>query len=156
MADTGEISKGADSLKGMLSALAEENKRLSTDLDRKRKERVARVKESRALQKTIANRMERLETQIEKGKSALAKHGEAMGGARKFIKQQEQMLKDLISRVDRLETGLRGGKLSIPDARRELLKMLEDLQGMKKQREKILTRTGIVNATNFPSFRVDP
>jgi hypothetical protein len=46
--------------------------------------------------------------------------------------------------------------MSIPDARRELMKMLEDLQGMKKQREKIMSSEGKVNATNFPSFRLDP
>ncbi|MBL8020762.1 MAG: hypothetical protein JNM27_13910 [Leptospirales bacterium] len=156
MADADEVVKAAGSLRDMLSELDKENKKLSTDLAKKRKERTIRVKEARALQKKLAGQMDKLEAQIQKGKTAMEKQSQTMVDVKRSIKQQESMLRELAGRIERLETGLRGGKLSIPDARRELLKMLEDLQKMKKQREKILARTGMVNADNFPTFRVDP
>ncbi|MCE9599708.1 MAG: hypothetical protein K8S54_17245 [Spirochaetia bacterium] len=156
MADVDEVVKAAGSLRDMLGELDKENKKLSADLVQKRKDRTVRVKEARAMQKKLAGQMEKLEVQIQKGKSAMEKQSQTMVDVRRSIKQQEGLLKELSSRIQRLETGLRGGKLSIPDARRELLKMLEDLQHMRKQREKIMAKTGMVNADNFPTFRVDP
>lgn len=151
-----DVADAANSLKNMLSQLEKENKKLTGDLEVKRKERATRIKEAKAAQKKMHGHLEKIDGHLAKGRAALDKQTGALAGIKKIVKQQEQTLKDLHLRLERLEHGLRGGKMSIPDARRELMKMLEDLQGMKKQREKIMSSEGKVNATNFPSFRLDP
>lgn len=151
-----EVEKAAGSLKQMLGELDQENKKLTEDLKRKQKERVLRLKEAKALRQKMTGQIKNLDQALEKGKSALSRQTQAMSTVRKAVREQEQALHRLLLRLEKLEGGLRTGKVGIPDARKELLRMLDDLQGMRKQREKIMASAeGMVNASNFPTFRLD-
>lgn len=151
-----EIEKAAGSLKQMLSELEIENNKLTDDLTRKRAERAARLKEAKALRARMTGQIKNLDTALEKGRTALDRQTKAISSVKKAMREQERTLARLYLRMDNLESGLRNGKIAIPDARKELLRMLDDLQGMRKQREKIMASAeGMVNASNFPTFRLD-
>lgn len=151
-----EIEKAAGSLRQMLSELEVENNKLTDDLTRKRTERAARLKEAKALRARMNGQIKNLDTALEKGRSALDRQTKAISSVKKAMREQERTLARLFLRMETLENGLRKGKIAIPDARKELLRMLDDLQGMRKQREKIMSSAdGLVNASNFPTFRLD-
>ncbi|MBE7437211.1 MAG: hypothetical protein HS115_02060 [Spirochaetales bacterium] len=133
---TADLASSYHSLQKYLSELEQENKKLSVEMDRKRKARLERLKGPDAITfKALREKLRRAEYRTER-------HEKALQFLRAFLRKNRRALRSMAENLKAVNQELKQNPDSAASARQKLTHMLAELKSLQNDRQRILNRIG--------------